>query len=1704
MTAVLFPARLAAAPSPGNRLAYLDESSPFYAGAGFPRLTAPMWAGEEGVEAVIIFSIDDLRAENVEKYRAMLPPILAKLREVEGHSPLSIFTNRIDPGHPQLQEWLEQGVRLDVHTRSHPCPLLAGDFAKAAADVFDCIDNLSAVPGPPPVAFRMPCCDSINSASPRFYSEILPRRTPQGRFLEIDSSVVMFLKEADRAYAPFRNYAANALGYPYPYIINRLIWEFPIIAPSDWQAQHRRGPNQPQTVEDLKAGIDDAVAAQGLYTFCFHPHGWIRSDQVVELIDHVSRKHGRKARFLNFHEALERLNKNLLGGFPLRSAGGSDNGVRLLDLNRDGYLDVVIGNDEKCLFRLWNPPAKKWEEGDFPFRLVSRAAGGEVIPTGVRFGILQENGFASALAGSELENGLAHFDGRRWARERNSPLEGLLDSGKPVATAAGGRDRGARLRDVDGDGFSDLIVNNELQNAVFRWHLPSRRFIQTPWKLPSLSSIVDAAGKDRGLRFADVNGDAFDDAFLSNDDEYYLYLYTGSGAGWSRRALHGPAGSSGALPRTASRGEEVGAWVREGVLYAASEETAKLPDLVETRSFPELLQHMASPPLEAEAALRQFKVPAGFQVELAAAEPLVEDPVAFDFAPDGRLLVVEMGSYPRGEGADSGGRVKILRDRDGDGRADEAALFASGLTFPSGVLSFGKGVLVTCAPEILYFEDTDGDGRADVKRAIFTGFGEGNHQHRVNGLRFGIDNWIYGANGDSGGEIALALQPGVEPVSIRGRDFRFSRDFKILEAVSGRTQYGLAMDDFGNRFGCSNARHLLHAVLPEHYLGRNPHYAPPDPVLDIPDHGAMARVYPISRELISLNDIHVPNHFSSACGLTIYRGDQFPEEYRGSAFVCEPVANLVHRDVLAPDGATFTARRGEEKADFLASTDNWFRPVYLATGPDGALYVADMYRWVIEHPDYIPLKLHQILDFTAGRDRGRIYRVVCQGGSRGRPLHPDLSRESAGKLASRLEHPNGWWRDAAQRLLVERQDKSAIPQLARLLRQGSAAPARLHALWTLEGLGTLGEEELAAALDDPHPALREHALRIAEKRSAGQPWRGKILDAANDGDFHVRLQAAFSLGEIDGAAAGAALASVARKGLEDPWLRAAVLSSSLPHAGRLLQELFAGKAALPPENPAAGELLNRLLAILVRRGDRGEIQAVLRQLVQAEKPARWHFSLLGAWLESQGTEAAGLLDQNLVQTVRASARAVAADPSRDVAERAEAAKALGPDLASAEKLAIELLSPRQPVELQLAAVRTLAQAAPAAGGKSEARLLAAWTSAGPQVRSEMLQALLAREESARELLAAIERGDIRPLQIDLESRKRLRESESAELRARAERLFAPEGEEDREQVVSRYLKAVSGLKGDARRGREVFLKICSTCHLLEGEGHAVGPDLAQTRSKDSAYLIEAILNPGRMVPPQYSPYVVEKRDRQIATGIIAAESATAITLLRANGVTETILRVDLRRLESSGGTLMPAELEKEIPPEDMAHLLEFLKETAKPFEALTAEEMAANKEEALKSGHNGLSRVLRSAGQAPQASWAGLQTLHYARQRAGVNEIAWQTEPAPQPLHPASRLTFRFPAALGFISQPEGSFALYLGDRKLLDFGVTLDSARWKSADGQVALRYRARARNAEDSTGLMELELPASLLEPGQPATLHAVGTESGSNRWFGLLPLR
>jgi putative membrane-bound dehydrogenase-like protein len=546
-------------------------------------------------------------------------------------------------------------------------------------------------------------------------------------------------------------------------------------------------------------------------------------------------------------------------------------------------------------------------------------------------------------------------------------------------------------------------------------------------------------------------------------------------------------------------------------------------------------------PLTPQQELSTFELADGrLTVELVASEPELDSPVAISWDADGRLFVAEMIDYPLGPTA---GRIRLLEDVDGDGRYEKAYVFADKLRFPNGVLAARGGVFVTAAPDLLFLKDSDGDMRADEQRVVFTGFGEGNQQLRANRLTWGLDNWIYGANGRSDGLVRRPDESERQAVSIRGHDFRFSPDGSRFEATSGQSQFGQGSDDWGNRFLSWNTIPIRHALFDQKFLDRNPTLAA-EGARDIAESSDNGRVFPTSPRPQTFNSERT-DYYNALCGLTIFRGDALGREYAGNAFVGESLTNLVHRRALSGEGASFVSRRGDHGREFLSSSDPWFHPVYMTTGPDGALYIVDFYRRWVEHPQFVAESLRKSVDWRQGAGHGRIWKVSRRDLTWPPRPAPRMSRESAGQLAKHLESPNGWWRDTAQRLLVERNDPQAVPLLRTLAGNARSPQAKAHAISTLETLGHLDDGSLAHAMDDGDAHVRQIAMRLAAPRlPTSAVLRDATLRLADFPSTLVRFQAAMSLGSIESPAKVATLVKLANLEVRDPLVALAIVGSA--------------------------------------------------------------------------------------------------------------------------------------------------------------------------------------------------------------------------------------------------------------------------------------------------------------------------------------------------------------------------------------------------------------------------------------------------------------------------------------------------------------------------------------------------------------------------------
>lgn len=930
-------------------------------------------------------------------------------------------------------------------------------------------------------------------------------------------------------------------------------------------------------------------------------------------------------------------------------------------------------------------------------------------------------------------------------------------------------------------------------------------------------------------------------------------------------------------------------------------------DLVVRRVREILKDPSGEPALSPEGEKQSFHLPEGYEIDLVASEPLIADPVNFAFGPDGRLWVVEMGDYPRGEDGEgaAGGKVKVLSDENRDGVFDHATVFLDGLSFPNGVMPWRDGALVSCAPDVFFARDTDGDGKADEREVLLTGFPESNPQHRVNGFAYGLDGLVHLAHGANG---ITSLKTG-QKHDLAGRDFAINPATGEVLATSGDSQFGRCCDDEDHWFGNTNTEPLFQYMIEDRYLKRNPHVRFPSPKLQLIT-GDGRRVYPASRTVDRFNDLHALNRFTSACSPTIFRDETF-EGLHGAAFICEPVHNLVRCAVLKDGRAERFPAEGYE---FVASADPWCRPVHVATGPDDALWIADMYRLVIEHPEWIPEAWQARLDLRAGADKGRIWRVR-RSEQIVEPL-PNLAELSTDELVKRLESSSGTARDLARELLAWRNDKSAVGGLKQLVTSQKAQSVR-ESLAALNALHALDAATLREVLTSGPKDAAAFAIRLSE------PFLEQDRQLAELVAQHAEtapMQVALSLGEWSDERAAEELSTIAAESAEEPWLRAAVLSSAVPHAERMLAHVLAA-----PENgrdAIAPDLVATILGTDAEDGP-ARVLAALEVPAGNEVPG-WCIAAVGRVADvAKREQRSKLAAHETVQQCLAAARTMCQNSEASIASRTDAIALLaGPFGTETDRDALgKFLSPKSPPEIQNSVVEALASSD---ARDVPQRLLAGWSGHLPQLRETILQTLLTRPAWTAVLLDAVEEGTLTPGDFSAAARERLNRSRDDELQKRSAKLFGVSLSSDRTALVAKYESAAT-MAGDAARGRALFEKSCASCHKLAGIGNNFGPNLAALTDKSPQSLLVSLLDPNRAVEAKYRGYNVVTRDGRVLTGLIVQESSSAITLAGADGRTTELLRKEIDELRDSGKSFMPEGLERDLTPQDVADVLAFVR-----------------------------------------------------------------------------------------------------------------------------------------------------------------------------------
>ena len=983
-------------------------------------------------------------------------------------------------------------------------------------------------------------------------------------------------------------------------------------------------------------------------------------------------------------------------------------------------------------------------------------------------------------------------------------------------------------------------------------------------------------------------------------------------------------------------------------------------------------------PKEPAEALKSFVVRDGFEMQLLAAEPLVTDPVAMEYDENGRAYVAEMRDYPYTDKASDKpfvertkdeplGRIRLLEDTDGDGRFDKSTIFAEGLSWPTGLALWNGGVYVVATPDLWYLKDTDGDGKADERRKVLTGFRKFNVQAVINNLKWGLDGKIYGAGSSNGGQIRRGDAPDSKPIVMTTADFRFDpRDEAgSFEVLSGGARFGNSFDDWGNRFICNIRNPIQHVVLPRHYLARNPHWPARSALHDVAEAGDTIPVYRRSppepwrvmnaRRLTNDATIASPRsesvaagYMTSACGLTVYRGLAYPREFYGTIFLGEVAGNLIHHQVLQPKGVTFTSQRsvgrvsnvpGQELGkdghvenvphEFVASTDNWFRPVNFVNAPDGTLHVLDMYRETIEHPWSIPDDIKAQVDLESGRDRGRIYRLAPVGFKPPKP--PKLGNATIEELNALLRHPDSWWRETAHRLLLERQDPSAVMLLRGdlLCPDRFPRPEQLHALQLLSSMRGLENSDLRSALSRviSTPGLREHAVLLAEPRLAAQPALLElVLKNAQDDSARVRLQVAFTLGAVtrrsDGSAdeaVVAALATIAQRDIADEFIRTAVLSSAAEIAPELLGKLV--------ESERFAQDLSFIVGARGKADELEQLFVVVRDLPENQRVISFVALGLGDGIKRSGKSLSAVLAASphagaarLRQALQA-ALTTMADSKAEPSVRQQAVPLLAfVEFPQARDALSPLLQTPQPAAVQAQAVRVLAGHRQ---GEVPALLLANYRMLAPEARGETVEALVSRPEWQSALLDAIDAKTVAVFDVPHIRRNLLVRSANVAVKERSVKLFES-ALTARKQVVDKYREALPALKSDRVKGEVVFRRECKTCHRVGEVGQDIGPNMATIRHRAPEEVLLHILDPNREVGPNYIAYVIITNDGRVLTGLIVEETAHSITLCRATGERETILRSNIEEFAATGQSLMPVGFEDRIPPQEMADLLAFL------------------------------------------------------------------------------------------------------------------------------------------------------------------------------------
>lgn len=945
----------------------------------------------------------------------------------------------------------------------------------------------------------------------------------------------------------------------------------------------------------------------------------------------------------------------------------------------------------------------------------------------------------------------------------------------------------------------------------------------------------------------------------------------------------------------------------------------------------------ADGPLKVTDAVAAMATHPGWTAEIVAHEPVVIDPVAIRIDRHHRMWVVEMSDYPTGpkSGTAPIGRVRLLEDHDHDGTYESATTFADSLLFPTGVQPWRDGAIVTLAGKIVWMRDEDGDGVAEHQEVWFEGFAEDNSQLRANHPVLGPDGMVYVAGGLRGGKVRAKsdrFDSGVGELDLRDSDFFFDPDGGRWGSVIGNSQFGTTIDDYGRRIGCSNRNPAMYTLLDESVIARDPLLTRRDAIFDIAQSGEASRVYPRA-EAWTTSNLH-SGQFSAACGVAApgWMGDvDGSKNDAESLLVCEPTGYLVQRQWFRTDGAVWKTSRDENTNEFLASTDRWFRPVDIVAGPQNAVFVADMYRAVIEHPDWAPQELKNRPDTWDGNDRGRIWKVSQDRETSGKATRePDPSGEPE---VSWLGHSNPWVREIASQYFHERDGEDVVKAMRSVIADASArSTAVARAVHRLVKSKTIDDASLQRLLDHEQPRLKVLGVSLLSKP---QLLLDRLENLANDQDAAVRLAVAAALAanenptpevidslisishrDGDQLAAGKVLGSVNANLLAKLCERS---EGDLELETRLVRHWWTRWAIVSPDQSLA--------MLIAEPSDDAVTPDPVLPIYQQRLVA-----CFDGWLQGNAASGAGKLSQKTIAEIlgperlnalRESATRTAVDSKvadqfrvwaiRDAAALGELPEAFW-----------QLLEAEQSVEVRVAAA--------SAWFANDSEAFFEWLDERlpelpPSIRARAIELVVSKPASTTWLLDRIESGQWRPSLVPPQVGTRLISHRDTAIGGRAKKLFATSS--DRTETIARYASVPAFQKvmdsADSHAGKRIFAQACAACHQIDGVGVNVGPDISDSRTKTPEALLTAVLDPNAAIDAAFLQYIALTTDGRVIDGLLSDDKPEGVTLRRQGGENVLVPRDELEKLQATGVSLMPDGFERLINENDMANLIAYLK-----------------------------------------------------------------------------------------------------------------------------------------------------------------------------------